>query len=98
MTPRGQRSTPAGQHRPVVLQTVLDVLTPRPGAVVVDCTIGWGGHAVELLKRLGPEGRLIGTDLDADNLPHARRRLEELGLPFTLHHGNFAGLPGAPCR
>jgi 16S rRNA (cytosine1402-N4)-methyltransferase len=87
------RSTPAGEHRAVLLQEVLTVLDPQPGQVVVDCTVGWGGHAVELLRRVGPEGRLIGIDLDPDNLPRARERLEEVGSRFALHHGNFAGLP-----
>jgi 16S rRNA (cytosine1402-N4)-methyltransferase len=90
--PRGRRSTPAGEHRPVLLDEVLTALDPRPGEVVVDCTVGWAGHAVELLRRVGSEGRLIGLDLDADNLVRARERLEAVGHPFTLHHGNFAGL------
>jgi 16S rRNA (cytosine1402-N4)-methyltransferase len=90
---RGRRSTPPGQHRPVLLAEVLAVLEPQPGEVAVDCTTGWGGHAVELLRRVGPQGRLIGIDFDPDNLPHARQRLEALGFPFTLHQGNFAGLP-----
>jgi 16S rRNA (cytosine1402-N4)-methyltransferase len=76
-----------------MLDEVLVVLDPRPGQVVVDCTVGWGGHSVELLRRVGPAGRLIGIDFDDNNLPRARERLETLGLPFALHHGNFAGLP-----
>jgi 16S rRNA (cytosine1402-N4)-methyltransferase len=90
---RVHRSTPAGEHRPVLLDDVLSILDPQPGAIVVDCTIGWAGHGAELLRRVGPQGRLIGIDLDADNLPRARERLEPIGMPFTLHHGNFAGLP-----
>lgn len=93
-TPR-PRSTPAGQHRPVLLDEVLAALDPRPGQVVVDATVGWAGHAVELLRRVGPEARLIGLDLDADNLPRARERLAKVGFPFALRHGNFAGLPAA---
>lgn len=89
---RGQRSTPAGQHRPVLLDEVLAILAPRPGAVVVDCTVGWAGHATELLRRSSPDGKLIGFDLDGDNITRARERLETLALPFALHHGNFAGL------
>ncbi len=90
---RGRRSTPPGQHRAVMLEQVLQVLDVQPGAVVVDCTVGWAGHSVELLRRAGSEGRLIGLDLDAENLPRASERLSETGLRFQLHHSNFAALP-----
>jgi 16S rRNA (cytosine1402-N4)-methyltransferase len=90
---RGQRSTPPGEHRPVLLDEVLAALDPRAGSVAVDATVGWGGHAVELLRRCGPTGRLIGIDLDQANIDRARERLTVVGFPFTLHHGNFAGLP-----
>ena len=87
-----RRSTPEGQHRPVLLAEVLEVLKPVAGETVADCTVGWAGHAAELLQRIGPAARLLGFDLDADNLPKARERLETLGHPFSLHHGNFAAL------
>jgi 16S rRNA (cytosine1402-N4)-methyltransferase len=90
--PHRPRSTPAGEHRPVLLDEVLAALDPQPGQVVVDATVGWAGHAAELLRRVGPSGRLVGFDFDPDNLPRARARLEVLGCPFALHHGNFAGL------
>ncbi|HEV3193536.1 MAG TPA: 16S rRNA (cytosine(1402)-N(4))-methyltransferase RsmH, partial [Polyangiaceae bacterium] len=79
----------------MLLDHVLTILDPQPGMVVVDCTIGWAGHGVELLRRIGPEGRLVGVDLDADNLLRAKQRLEEVGHRFTLHHANFAGLANA---
>src|SRR6516164_5142570 len=91
--PRGRRSTVAGEHRPVLLESVLAVLDPRPGQVVVDCTVGWAGHAVELLSRVGENGRVIGLDLDGENLTRAQERLGKVGQNFTLHQGNFAGLP-----
>jgi 16S rRNA (cytosine1402-N4)-methyltransferase len=90
--PHKRRSTPHGEHRPVLLQEVLQVLDPRPGMTIVDCTVGWAGHSAELLTRIGPTGLLIGIDLDAENLPKARERLEAIGHPFRLHHSNFAGL------
>jgi 16S rRNA (cytosine1402-N4)-methyltransferase len=90
---RGKRSTPPGAHRPVLLDEMLSVLDPSPGDGVVDCTTGWAGHAVELLRRVGPTGRLVGLDLDPENLPRARERLAALGLPFSLHPSNFAALP-----
>jgi 16S rRNA (cytosine1402-N4)-methyltransferase len=89
---RTQRSTPQGEHRPVLLDEVLKVLSPQPGHVVVDCTTGWAGHSVEILRLVGPTGRLLAFDFDPDNLPRARERLEAVGHSFTLHHGNFAGL------
>jgi 16S rRNA (cytosine1402-N4)-methyltransferase len=92
---RGPRSTPQGEHRPVLLDEVLAALAPQPGEVAVDCTTGWAGHAVELLQRVGPAGLVIGMDLDADNLPQARERLAAVGNPFHLHHGNFAGIAQA---
>jgi 16S rRNA (cytosine1402-N4)-methyltransferase len=91
---RGQRSTPSGEHRAVLLDEVLAFLNPQPGQVVVDCTVGWAGHSAELLRRVGPQGRLLGIDFDAGNLPRARERLEAVGHPFSLHHSNFAGLAG----
>ena len=89
----GRRSTPQGEHRPVLLDEVLAVLAPAEGSVVVDCTTGWAGHSAELLRRVGPAGRLVGLDLDPENLPRARERLETVGHPFSLHHSNFAALP-----
>lgn len=89
---RAARSTPPGQHRPVLLEEVLTALCPREGDVVVDCTTGWGGHSTEWLRRVGPTGRLLAFDLDRENLERARARLEEVGYPFSVHHGNFAGI------
>lgn len=87
------RSTPPGQHRPVLRDEVLAALQPRPGMIAVDCTVGFGGHSIALLERLGPGGLLIGVDLDQENLERARARLTEVGHSFVLCHGNFAGLP-----
>jgi 16S rRNA (cytosine1402-N4)-methyltransferase len=86
------RTTPAGQHLPVLLDEVLTALAPQPGGIIVDCTVGFGGHSSALLTRLGATGRLIGMDLDAGNLPAAKARLDQTGLAFTLRHANFAGL------
>ena len=91
MRPRQRRSTPEGQHRPVMLQEVLQILDPQPGMIVVDCTVGWAGHSAEILQRIGSGGMLVGLDMDAENLPKARERLETVGHPFHLEHANFAG-------
>ena len=90
--PNQRRSTPQGEHRPVLLQEILHLFDLKPGMIVVDCTVGWAGHSAELLTRIGPDGLLVGLDMDADNLPKARERLGAIGHPFHLHHSNFAGL------
>lgn len=89
---RIRRSTAAGEHKPVLLAEVLAALNPQPGHTVVDCTLGFAGHAVELLQRVAPDGLLIGTDLDPGNIEPARAKLEAVGGLFSLHHTNFAGL------
>ncbi len=90
--PRRGRSTPEGEHRPVMLAEVLAALDPKPGEIAVDCTLGRGGHAAELLRWIGPSGRLIAFDLDSANLETARDRLCAVGENFALHHGNFAAI------
>lgn len=69
---------------------ILDVLNPQPGEVAVDCTLGYGGHAREILKRILPGGRLIGLDVDPIELPKTADRLRTEG--FVAHRSNFAGL------
>ena len=48
--------TPAGTHRPILVAEILEMLAPKPGEVAVDCTLGYGGHAQEILPRLAPGG------------------------------------------
>jgi 16S rRNA (cytosine1402-N4)-methyltransferase len=84
--------TPVGTHIPVLAAEVMQALFPRPGEVVADCTIGYGGHALEFMKRIGPTGRLIGFDVDQDELERARQRLNQESTPTSLHRSNFAGL------
>jgi 16S rRNA (cytosine1402-N4)-methyltransferase len=88
--------TPAGMHRPIMVEEVLANLAPRSGEIAVDCTLGYGGHARELLPCLQPGGRLIGLDADPIELPRTEDRLRALGFGtdiLTIHRSNFAGLP-----
>ena len=78
-----------------MLDEVLAALDPRPGEVVVDSTLGFAGHAAELLRRVGPTGSLVALDLDAGNLPPAQEKLASVSPNFHLHHSNFAGFPAA---
>lgn len=88
--------TPAGTHRPIMVAEILEVLAPKPGDVAADCTLGYGGHAQELLARLQPGGRLLGLDADPIELPKTEARLRALGFgpeTFSAYRSNFAGLP-----
>lgn len=92
---RGQ--TPAGTHRPICVGPILDLLAPRPGDIGLDATLGYGGHAREILPRLAPGGHLHGADVDPVELPRTVRRLRDLGFDearFTAHPMNFAGIAG----
>jgi 16S rRNA (cytosine1402-N4)-methyltransferase len=81
-------------HIPVLCNEIIELLAPKPGDVVVDCTVGRGGHAQELAAIVAPGGgRVIGLDLDPENLAFATNRLAALGLPFTPHHASYARLP-----
>ena len=90
--------TPAGSHRPIMVEEVLRCLRPGAGDVAVDCTLGGGGHAQAILERVQPGGRLIGLDVDPLELPRTEARLRTAGFgpdTFVARHGNFAGLPQA---
>ena len=87
--------TPAGQHVPILVEEVLEALSPAPGERAVDCTLGHGGHAHALLQRLSPGGVLLGLDVDPVQVPRAQERLRKLGhadATFVAVRSNFAGL------
>ena len=93
---RARGHTPAGTHRSIMVGEILAVLAPRPGEVALDATLGYGGHARELLPRLLPGGRLFGVDVDPLELPRTEARLRGLGFGedvFVARRMNFAGLP-----
>jgi 16S rRNA (cytosine1402-N4)-methyltransferase len=89
---RAQGRTPAGTHVPVLVREVMAWLRPAPGETIVDCTVGYGGHAAELMKRIGSAGRLVGLDVDGPELERTRHRLAVLGVPFRPRRTNFAGV------
>lgn len=71
-------------HLPVMLNECIDGLNIRPDGTYVDVTFGGGGHSRAIMQHLGPEGRLLGFDQDADALANA---LDD--DRFTLIHENF---------
>ncbi len=89
---REKGTTPAGTHVPVLVEEVMEWLRPAPGEVVVDCTVGYGGHALEFIKRIGLTGRLIALDVDAAELERTHERLSRENVPTSFHRSNFAGI------
>ncbi len=79
------------RHNPVLLQEVLEHLALRPGAVVMDGTLGSGGHAEAILGKIGPLGRLIGFDQDPEAIARCRALFQE-DPRVTLVHENFRNL------
>jgi len=77
-------------HVPVLLKEVLEYLDLRPGDIVVDATLGFGGHSREILKQIGQNGRLVAIEKDKDVLETAKA--EFLSSNITLEHGDFRNL------
>ena len=81
-------------HQPVLLKEVIEYLAPKPGEIVIDGTIGLGGHSELFLQKILPRGRLIGIDLDCQSLAQAQKRLltgEQIGS-LDLFCDNFANI------
>ncbi len=83
---------PVSGHTPVLPGEVVELLAPHPGDVVVDTTVGAGGHARLLAQAIGPAGILCCVDVDAAARDIARERLADGPCRVTLHRGNFADL------
>lgn len=78
-------------HVPVMVDEVLEFLQPRAGSIIVDATLGGGGHAAAILERIGDEGKLVGIDRDAVALTATRRRLGEDSRVVFIH-GDYRDL------
>ena len=76
-------------HRPVLLREALEFLNVQANGIYIDATLGAGGHAQEILKRLG-SGRLLGLDRDPQALEVAGNNLAGFGEKLIMQHGNFA--------
>ena len=76
-------------HVPVLLDEVVKYLDPQPHRNYIDGTVGGGGHAEAILERTGPDGRLLGFDLDERALRAACIRLKRFGERYTLVKTNY---------
>lgn len=80
-------------HKPVLLREVLKFLRPAPGMVMVDCTLGGGGHSKAILERILPGGKLLAFDQDLEAIAAAKQVLSPLGADnFQIFHRNFREL------
>jgi len=83
----------ASRHIPVMVEEVMACLRCEPHETFVDATLGCGGHALEILKRTGPDGILIGIEWDEDAIAEARKVLAPFGERVKIFRENFVSLP-----
>lgn len=88
---KARGSTPAGAHVPIMVREILEALSPLAGAKVLDCTLGWGGHASELSRAAGPSGTVVGLDRDGEELARTEKRLSAAGIRITARRSDYAG-------
>ena len=79
-------------HLPVMAREVLDRLAPSPGGVWVDATVGYGGHAEKIAERMGPNGLLLGLDVDPEAVRFCRERSPEWGAPVRIVRAGYDNL------
>ncbi len=80
------------RHIPVMVEEVIALLGSAPHRVYVDGTLGAGGHAVEILRRTEPDGRVIGIEWDEEAIAEARKVLAPFGERARIFRENFANL------
>ena len=76
-------------HKSVLLEETVQGLNVKPDGIYVDGTLGGGGHAVEVCKRLGDKGSIIGIDQDAAAIEAAGGRLKDFGEKVTIVRSSY---------
>lgn len=79
-------------HIPVLLEETIEGLDIKENGIYVDCTLGGGGHSLEILKRIGPGGKLVAIDQDEDALVEAQERLSDYKDQVYFVKSNYAYL------
>lgn len=79
-------------HKSVLVEKVVENLNVTTAALIIDATLGDGGHAYALLQAMPEDGRVIGIDLDPDALARSKQRLSQFGERFQAIEGNFGDL------
>jgi len=83
-------NAPAVKHIPVLAETLVEQINLPPDAVMVDVTIGQGGHSLLFGRTLGPEGVIVGLDVDKESIRRAQSVLKNLACKVILLHSNFS--------
>ena len=82
-------------HIPVLLKEVIEGFNPKSNQNYIDCTLGEGGHSLEILKKILPAGKLLGIDFDNRNIDFVKQRFLKEGIEeknFILVNDNFSHL------
>ena len=80
------------RHIPVLIKEVIEGLKLKSGDRIVDCTLGDAGHSEEILKIIGPKGRLLGIDADPEAVLRAKQYLYDFGDQVVYERDNFTNL------
>jgi len=80
------------EHAPVLLKEVLEYLDPKANENFIDCTLGGGGHAKEILEKISPNGKLLGIDLDPEAISASQNKLQAFKSRIKLVNDNFKNL------
>lgn len=76
-------------HQTVLLKEAIDGLSLEEGDIVIDCTVGAGGHSEEICRQFGKKVRIVALDLDSDALDRSENRLSGMDCDITFHLANF---------
>lgn len=79
-------------HTPVLQKEVLQYLSPKANENFIDCTVGEGGHSISILENSGPEGMLLGIDLDSSQVENSRKRLSDFKDRVILQNDSYVNI------
>ena len=78
-------------HKSVLLEECLEYLNIKDNSIIVDCTLGYGGHSSEILKRI-PNGHLYSFDQDIEAINYSKKRLDKIAKNYTIINSNFVDI------
>ena len=79
------------KHKSVLLDECIENLNLKDNSIIVDCTLGYGGHSSEILKRIN-KGKLFAFDQDLEAISNSKQRLDEIGSNYEIINSNFVNI------